>query len=95
MKLSPENVQALIKRTDGWIAAMQMASIALKRKKDAAAYIRDFSGSRDYIADFLTSEVIDLQPKKIYDFLLKTAILDRLVGPLCEALTTTKETGLI
>jgi LuxR family maltose regulon positive regulatory protein len=85
--LSSENIEALVDRTGGWIAALQMASVALKGKEDLTAYIRDFSGSRDYIADYLTAEVIDEQPEEIYNFLLKTSILERLSGPLCDIVT--------
>jgi LuxR family maltose regulon positive regulatory protein len=95
LKLSRPNIRALISRTDGWIAALQMASIAIKGKKDVSAYIRDFSGSRDYIADFLTAEVIDQQPEEIHEFLLKTSILDRLSGPLCQAITGQKNSSQI
>ena len=87
LKLSPENIEVLVSRTDGWVAALQMVSIALKDRQEHTEYIQAVSGSQDYIADFLSSEVINQQPEDITDFLLKTSFLDRLSGPLCDAIT--------
>jgi LuxR family maltose regulon positive regulatory protein len=87
LKLSSENIEVLVTRTDGWVAALQMVSIALKDRQEPTAYIQAVSGSQDYIADFLSFEVINQQSEDITDFLLKTSILDRLSGPLCDAIT--------
>jgi len=85
--LSPETVQALIGRTEGWIAGLQMAALSLKSQADAEAYARRFSGSQEFIADYLSDEVLNGQSPAIQEFLLKTSILERLCGPLCETLT--------
>ncbi|MEJ2262597.1 MAG: LuxR C-terminal-related transcriptional regulator [Anaerolineales bacterium] len=87
LNLSRADLQSLIGRTEGWIAGLQMASLTLKRKVDASVYIQDFAGSHDYIADYLTDEVINQLPEHIHDFLLRTSILDRLSGSLCDAVT--------
>jgi LuxR family maltose regulon positive regulatory protein len=87
LDLPKESIQTLIGRTDGWIAALQMVSIAIQGKSDISDYIQGVTGNQDYIADFLTTEVIQQQPADIQDFLLKTSLLDRLSGPLCNALT--------
>ena len=85
--LGSDDVQKLVSRTDGWIAGLQLASIALQGRPDAAEYIQRFSGNQDYIADFLTTEVLEQQPEHLQAFLLRTSILNRLTAPLCEALT--------
>jgi LuxR family maltose regulon positive regulatory protein len=85
--LSPENIQMLVSRADGWVAGLQMASLALKDRENPSEYIQSFSGSHDYIVDFLTTEVLQGQPESTQKFLMRTSILDRLSAPLCEAVT--------
>lgn len=91
LKLSGENVSALDKRTEGWIVGLQMAAIALRSplsiqgKEDASLFIKAFTGSHRYILDFLSEEVIQGQTEEVQTFLLQTSILDRLSGPLCDA----------
>ncbi len=93
LKLSAPNVRALVDRTGGWAAALQMVALSLKGDVEPDQYIRGVSGSQDYIADFLTAEVVDQQPVEIQDFLLLTSILDRLTGALCDALTGQSDGG--
>lgn len=81
------DVAQLVQRTDGWVAGLQLASLALSGRPDPRDYIRRFSGSQDYIADFLTTEVLDQLAEEVRSFLLKTAILERLSAPLCAAIT--------
>lgn len=95
LDLSSEEVKVLLDRTDGWVAALQMATIALKNRPDKAAYIRRVSGNQDFIADYLHSEVMNQQPEDITSFLLKTSILDRLSGPVCDAITGGENGGQI
>jgi LuxR family maltose regulon positive regulatory protein len=87
LRLSNEDVQALKDRTEGWIAGLHLASITLKGKDNPAEYIRGFAGSHEYIADYLTEEVINQQAEHIQDFLLKTSLLDRFCSSLCENIT--------
>lgn len=82
-----EAVAALEARTEGWIAGLQMAALSMRDRPDPLAFIRSFSGSHEYIAGFLTDEVLSQQPEWLRLFLLQTAILDRLSGPLCDAVT--------
>ncbi len=79
-------VTALEKRTEGWIASLQMAALSLQGRTDVDRFINDFSGSHRYIFDYLTEEVLAGQTAEIRDFLLQTAVLDRLCAPLCDAL---------
>lgn len=85
LDISPTDVQALAARTEGWAVGLQMAGISLKGTPDRAKFIQTFSGSHRYILEYLIQEVLDHQPVHVRDFLLKTSILDRLCGELCEA----------
>jgi LuxR family maltose regulon positive regulatory protein len=86
LKLSLENVNTLIHRTEGWISGLQMAAASLQGFEDKNAFIQDFSGSHHYIMDYLLDEVLRRQTPQIQAFLLTTSILGRLCGPLCDAL---------
>ncbi|MBE9534001.1 MAG: tetratricopeptide repeat protein [Proteobacteria bacterium] len=87
LKLSAEDITALETRTEGWIAGLQLAAISLKGKEDATGLIKSFTGSHRLVLDYLIEEVLDQQPEDIQTFLLQTAILKRLNGSLCDALT--------
>ena len=87
LELSAENVAALASRTEGWIAGLQMAAVSMQGREDIASFIRAFTGSSRYILDYLVEEVLQRQTDSVQTFLLQTAILDRLTGPLCDALT--------
>lgn len=85
LELSSELVSALDKRTEGWIAGLQLAALSMQGR-DPNQFIDNFSGSHRFILDFLVEEVLTLQPGRIRDFLLKTSILDRMNASLCNAL---------
>jgi len=85
--LSDQNVLALETRTEGWIAGLQMAAISMRGRKDLADFVETFTGSHHFVLDYLTEEVLHRQPAHIQSFLLDTSILNRLCGPLCQALT--------
>ncbi len=85
--LQPAQVAALESRTEGWVAGLQLAAISLRHVRDVPAFLKAFSGVDEHIADYLTGEVLAQQPEALQSFLLETSILDRLSGPLCEAVT--------
>ncbi len=85
MQLSPETVQTLEERTDGWITSLQMAAISLKNRADPATLLANLQGKAYYLAGFLAEEILDRQPGEIRQFLLRSSILETLSGPLCEA----------
>ena len=87
LALSARDVAALEEVTEGWAAALQLAAISMQNREDASAFVQSFSGSNRHVLDFLAEEVLERQPEHVRDFLLKTSILDRLSGPLCDALT--------
>ena len=97
--LSTDDIAALASRTEGWAAGLQVAALSLQGREDATSFIQAFTGSNRYILDYLVVEVLQQQTEPVQTFLLQTAILDRLTGPLCDAVcsvgagVTTKGSG--
>jgi len=87
LSLPEPAVAALAARTEGWAAGLQLAALALRGRVDVDRFVAAFSGSHHFILDYLTEEVLDRQPEQVRAFLLETSILDRLCGPLCDAVT--------
>ncbi len=98
LSLSVEEIATLETRTEGWIAGLQLVALGLQgtlsmpRDKDdgdndVGSFIESFTGSHRFVLDYLVEEVLQSQPERIRSFLLQTAILDRLSGPLCDAIT--------
>ena len=85
--LSTVDVAALAERTEGWVAALQMAALSMHGRDDISSFIAEFAGDDRYIVDYLAEEVLDRQTDDVRQFLLRTSILDRLSGPLCDAVT--------
>ena len=85
LNLSAEDITALETRTEGWIAGLQLAAISMQGQQDAASFIKSFTGSHHFVLDYLTEEVLRHQSERVQSFLLRTSILDRLCGPLCDA----------
>lgn len=85
--VSGENLQTLQRRTEGWIASLQLAALAIQDHEDPSGLIAAFGSGHDYIVDYLIEEVLNRQPESVIMFLLQTSILDRLNGSLCNALT--------
>ncbi|UCG24719.1 MAG: helix-turn-helix transcriptional regulator, partial [Chloroflexota bacterium] len=87
LNLSMEDIAALETRTEGWIAGLQLAAISLLGHTDTSRQIQSFTGSHRLVLDYLIEEVLDQQPQEVQAFLLQTAILNRLAGSLCDAVT--------
>ncbi|MFC2027907.1 LuxR C-terminal-related transcriptional regulator [Chloroflexota bacterium] len=85
LQLSDESIATLENRTEGWIASLQMAAISMRGRTDISGFINAFSGTHHYIMDYLAEQVLHRQDEDVQSFLLKTSILDRLTGPLCDA----------
>ncbi len=92
LRLSTADIAALEARTEGWIAGLQLASIAMQGSKDFHSFIAAFTGSHYYIMDYLAEEVLKRLPESASIFLLQTSVLGRMCGPLCEAVV---ESGTI
>ena len=87
LALTTDDVAALDERTEGWIAALQLAALSLQDRDDAATFIAGFAGDDRYVVDYLVDEVLARQPAAVRRFLLRTSVLSRLTGPLCDAVT--------
>ncbi|MDQ1373328.1 MAG: hypothetical protein QOJ09_666 [Actinomycetota bacterium] len=87
LELAPAQVTALEDRTEGWIAALQLAALSMQGRDDIAGFIAGFAGDDRYIVDYLVGEVLQQQPEDIRRFLLETSVLRRLNGSLCDAVT--------
>src|SRR5947209_6802962 len=85
LNLSAEDIAALEKRTEGWIAGLQLAALSLQGQQDATGFIKSFTGSHHFVLDYLVEEVLGQQSERVQRFLLRTSILDRMSGPLCDA----------
>ena len=79
--------KALVARTEGWAAGLQLAGLSLRGHADAAGFAAAFSGSHRFVLDYLTDEVLDGQTDQVRTFLLETSVLERLSGELCDAVT--------
>ncbi|HEY6742464.1 MAG TPA: helix-turn-helix transcriptional regulator, partial [Lapillicoccus sp.] len=87
LRISEGDLVALDGRTEGWIAALQLAALSMQGRDDVSAFIAGFAGDDRYVVDYLGEEVLARQPAAVREFLLRTSILDRLTGPLCDAVT--------
>ena len=87
LEISAVEVSALEQRTEGWIAGLQLAALSLQGREDIPDFVAAFSGDDRYIVDYLLEEVLQRQPDRVRRFLLQTAILERLSGSLCDAVT--------
>ena len=87
LNLSTADIAALEDRTEGWVAGLQLAALSTRGREDVHEFIMSFTGDNRYIVDYLVEEVLQRQPEPVRSFLLRTAILDRLNGPLCDAVT--------
>ena len=87
LELSAEDAAELEGRTEGWIAGLQMAALAMRDHADIPGFIAAFAGSNRHVLDYLAEEVLARQPEGLQTFLLETSILDRMSAPLCNAVT--------
>ncbi len=85
LSLTSDDISALERHTEGWAAGLQLAVLSLRGCDNSSAFIRDFTASDRYVLDYLMEEVFERQPIEVQDFLLRTSILKRLSGPLCDA----------
>jgi LuxR family maltose regulon positive regulatory protein len=87
LELTADDIAALEARTEGWIAALQLAALSMQGRADPASFIASFAGDDRYVVDYLTDEVLARQPEYVRSFLLRTSILDQVTASLCEAVT--------
>jgi LuxR family transcriptional regulator, maltose regulon positive regulatory protein len=87
LTLPPEAIATLERRTEGWIVGLQLAALSLQGRADISGFLAAFSGTHRYVLDYLSEEVLARQPEPVQQFLLHTCLLERLSGPLCDAVT--------
>lgn len=87
LDLTAADIDVLESRTEGWIAALQLAALSLRGREDPTGFIAGFAGDDRFVVDYLVDEVLNRQPDSLRTFLLETSILARLTAPLCAAVT--------
>lgn len=87
LTISPADIAALDVRTEGWIAGLQLAALSMRGRDDIPGFVKAFTGSHTFVAEYLVEEVLQHQPKAMQIFLLQTSILERLNAGLCEAVS--------
>ena len=89
--LAIEDIITLNDHTEGWVVGLKMAALSMRGQKDIPGFIASFTGNQRYVMDYLMEEVLQKQTQEVRDFLLKTSVLERLSGPLCDAVTGRKD----
>ena len=92
LALQAGEIAALEARTEGWVAGLQLAALAMQDRADQAGFIAAFAGSNRFVIDYLASEVLDRLPDHMRAFMLRTSILERMCGPLCDAVLDERPT---
>jgi len=87
LNLDAPDIATLEDRTEGWIAALQLAALSMQGREEVGGFIAAFAGDDRYLVDYLVEEVLGRQPAHVRNFLVSTSILDRLSGPLCDTVT--------
>ena len=90
LQLASEDVERLAERTEGWAAGLYLAGLSLRGREDPRGFVASFHGDNRHVADYLGAEVLARQPEEIRAFLLRTSVLERLSGPLCNAVLETE-----
>lgn len=91
LNLSAKDIASLEARTEGWVAGLRLAALSMRGREDVAGFVKDFTGSHVYVAEYLVEEVLQHQPADMQEFLLHTSILERLTAGLCDAVTQRKK----
>jgi LuxR family maltose regulon positive regulatory protein len=86
MDLSEDAIKLLEEHSEGWVSALRLVALSMRRETDITAFTKHFKGTHGDVADYLVTEVLDHQPAQVQDFLLRTSILGRFCVPLCDAL---------
>jgi LuxR family maltose regulon positive regulatory protein len=91
LNLTAREIGSLEARTEGWVAGLQLAALSMRGRKDIPGFIKAFTGSHAYVADYLVEEVLQHLPKEMQTFLMRTSILERLSADLCETVTGSQD----
>ena len=93
LDISPDDLSVLLEHAEGWPAAIYLAALSMRNREDKHAFIESFGGSNRYIVDLLGEEVLARLREEVREFLLRTSILRRLSGPLCDAVVDREGSG--
>ncbi|HSK25944.1 MAG TPA: LuxR C-terminal-related transcriptional regulator [Jiangellales bacterium] len=93
--LSTQDVAALQRRTEGWVAALQLAALSISTRATPSAPLEAFSGPHDHLVDYLAAEVLGGLPPELRSFVVRTSVLERLTAPLCDAVTGRDDSALL
>ena len=93
LELESQDVQRLWEQTEGWVAGLYLAGLWLRGREDPGASIASLEAGHRHIVDYLGAEVLARQPQPLRRFLLRTSILERLSGSLCDALLETTDSA--
>ena len=91
LRLTARDVAELERRTEGWVAGLQMAALAMRGRDDVSGFIAAFTGSNRHVVDYLAEEVLEQQPERVRRFLLRTSVLRRMCASLCAAVVQGEE----
>jgi LuxR family maltose regulon positive regulatory protein len=89
--LSDDQVVAMVERTEGWPAGLHLAAVSIRNAPDPAEFISTFGADGAHVADYLSSEMLRMQPADVQRFLLATSVLDRLTASLCDHVLETTD----
>ncbi len=95
LTLGPDDVAALEARTEGWAAALQLAALSMQGRDDVGGFVAGFAGTDRFVVDYLVDEVLSRQSGDVRDFLVRTSMLDRLCGDLCDAVLETSGSATV
>jgi LuxR family maltose regulon positive regulatory protein len=87
LSLSTEEIARLAQRTEGWVAGLQLAALALRRHTDTSTFLQAFTGSHRFLLDYVQEEILEPLPEAQHRFLLQTSVLDRMNAELCQRLS--------
>ncbi|MEQ1900548.1 MAG: LuxR C-terminal-related transcriptional regulator [Devosia sp.] len=85
LRLAAGDMERLSERTEGWIAALQLAALSIRDRSDVSQFVANFAGSDRYIVDYLVEEVLRSQPEEVRRFFFSTCVLGRFCAELCDA----------
>jgi|SRR5215211_1204492 len=91
LQLAEQDIAELERRTEGWVAGLQMAALAMRGRDDLSGFIAAITGSNRHVVDYLAEEVLEQQPEHARNFLLRTSILRRMCASLCAAVVQQEE----
>jgi LuxR family transcriptional regulator, maltose regulon positive regulatory protein len=93
LELTADQTERLRERTEGWAAGLYLAGLSLRGQPDPGPFIASFEAGHRHIVDYLGAEVLARQPEPLRDFMVRTSVLERLSGPLCDAVLESGDSG--